>query len=218
MKIISKYKDYYDYLVGTYGIDPVMVYDRRFDYCERYFEFPSDALKEMKVYIAGKIYVIQIYKGEFYHTPQELMDLHFKMKKDGLDVYISRTYGHRWWKDRNKPPGLEFFQREFDEDNHKDTNINFILRTPIVVSTTWKDKADWKIDKVRDQIVSSYYSSILLKDYGFPKWYTADEMYQKICTFISYLKDHPEIPNKQSNIEKLLSHGFDKKKSFRHRK
>ncbi|UOP05387.1 hypothetical protein [Conchiformibius kuhniae] len=29
MKIISKYKDFYDYLVGMYGQDPVLVYDRR---------------------------------------------------------------------------------------------------------------------------------------------------------------------------------------------
>lgn len=31
MRIISKrgIKDYYDYLQGTYGIDPLVVYDRR---------------------------------------------------------------------------------------------------------------------------------------------------------------------------------------------
>ena len=29
MKIIDKYKDYYDYLQGIYGQDPLAVYDRR---------------------------------------------------------------------------------------------------------------------------------------------------------------------------------------------
>lgn len=29
MKIISKFKDYYDYLVGKYGEDPILVFDRR---------------------------------------------------------------------------------------------------------------------------------------------------------------------------------------------
>jgi len=29
MKIISKHKDYYDYCVGKFGRDPLMVYDRR---------------------------------------------------------------------------------------------------------------------------------------------------------------------------------------------
>lgn len=29
MKIISQYKDYYDYLIGFYGIDEKIVLDRR---------------------------------------------------------------------------------------------------------------------------------------------------------------------------------------------
>ena len=29
MKIISKYKDYYDYLTGIYGVDDKIVLDRR---------------------------------------------------------------------------------------------------------------------------------------------------------------------------------------------
>ena len=29
MKIISKYKDYYDFLLGKYGVDPKLVLDRR---------------------------------------------------------------------------------------------------------------------------------------------------------------------------------------------
>ena len=34
MKIISKFKDFYDHKVAKYGIDPVLVFDRR---------LPSDA-------------------------------------------------------------------------------------------------------------------------------------------------------------------------------
>lgn len=50
------------------------------------------------------------------------------------------------------------------------------------------------------------------------KFISAEEIYQQISAFIGYLKDHPEIPNKQTDLEKVQSHGFDLKKSFRHRK
>jgi hypothetical protein len=84
-----------------------------------------------------------------------------------------------------------------------------------------------KVDDNRDRYyaffdsnkkVTSSWNMCNLTDFGLAKYVPADEMYQKVYAFISYLKDHPEIPNKQTNEEKLLSHGFDKKISFRHRK
>ena len=50
MKIISKYKDYYDYLSGIYGEDPLKILDRR-------EVDPSDNIRTIvfcdKIYIKG---------------------------------------------------------------------------------------------------------------------------------------------------------------------
>ena len=42
MKIISKYKDYYDYLGGIYGRDDTLTYDRR-----KTEEFPYQKLEKL---------------------------------------------------------------------------------------------------------------------------------------------------------------------------
>ena len=55
MKIISKYKDYYDYLVGTYGEDPKLILDRR----EGFILSKDSTECKYQLYICGKI--IDIY-------------------------------------------------------------------------------------------------------------------------------------------------------------
>ena len=54
MKIISKYKDYYDYLSGIYGEDPLKVLDRR-------EVDPSDNIRT--IVFCDKIYIKEI-KGK----------------------------------------------------------------------------------------------------------------------------------------------------------
>ena len=49
MKIISKYKDYYDYLVGIYGEDPKLVLDRRDN------DFFTYKKNKIQLFIAGNI-------------------------------------------------------------------------------------------------------------------------------------------------------------------
>ena len=41
MKIISKHKDYYDWAVSIYGLDEIMVYDRRTDHLEKADDDPD---------------------------------------------------------------------------------------------------------------------------------------------------------------------------------
>ena len=42
MKILSNYKDYYDYLTGVYGEDPLIVLDRT-KYNQPFWEIPSQS-------------------------------------------------------------------------------------------------------------------------------------------------------------------------------
>ena len=55
----------------------------------------------------------------------------------------------------------------------------------------------------------------VLKEFGFPAYIDAHEMYQKVYAFLSWLKDNPEPPNNQSDKDKIVSHGMDAKRSFR---
>ena len=61
MKIISKYKDYYDYLQGIYGVDERLVLDRRKSDHQTYhsngvYHFLVGALVVEVLYVDGKFY------------------------------------------------------------------------------------------------------------------------------------------------------------------
>lgn len=54
-----------------------------------------------------------------------------------------------------------------------------------------------------------------LSDFGFASHIDANEMYQRIYAFLGWLKDNPAPPDNQTDKEKIVSHGFDKRTSFR---
>lgn len=217
MKIISKYKDYYDWVVGLYGEDPMMVYPRQFEYTDRPSDLASDKIiEEHRIHIAGESFLIYQLGKDFYHTSEELMELWRIIEEKNLQHPRSFYLGGWYWRDEGR--SLKYFQKFFDENNGKPTTINEKLRVPVL-----KEKTSWSSGGVIGTTKlkgggEQKWTSILLEDYGFAKWYDPKDMFQKIYAFISYLKDHPEIPNKQTNDEKIMSHGFDLKKSFRHRK
>ena len=47
MKIISKFRDFYDYKVAKYGVDEKLVYTRKI-YCEYFLNFYSNLRKEYR--------------------------------------------------------------------------------------------------------------------------------------------------------------------------
>ena len=209
MKIISKHKDYYDYLVGIYGMDEIMVYERNQPISYKWWEYPSDDTKELTFHIAGKEYTVYQYKDKFYHLPKELQQMNELVEKDGNKT----MYLNHWWR-YGKKDKLPIYQRQFDNNNGNETSVNMKLRLPVVVEYY---SGNLELDWGRRYGIKKY-DEVLLQNFGFPSWYSADYMWKEIYAFISKLKDHPPMPDNQTNEGKILSHGFDKKQSFRHRK
>lgn len=196
MKIISKFKDYYDYLQGIYGIDNFKVYKRNkiVKEAEISLQFEEEKWRARKPHffysfaINNKIYLmVKTEKGIFEVSKQILKDIGYH--KYGIDGIL---------KNIGKP-----------------TNVNKHTRKPVIVGVgilgnydSWSVYSkEWKID-----------SDPYLKSFSFHKVLSAHDIYIEVESFLGWMKDHPEIPNKQSNAEKLLAKGFDKKISFRHRK
>ncbi len=175
MRIISKHKDYYDYLQGVYGIDNNKVYKRE-DYiiCGDFISYWNSDHTVHCFAINNKLYTICQNKKGFYTDD--------KLKIQNSNPFLRRTI------------------------LLKTPTVNIERRKPIVYGRLWGNSINWvKGDPI-------------MKSFDFHKVLSAEQLYIEVETFLGYLKDHPEIPNNQSDIEKLLSHGFDKKKSFRHRK
>lgn len=204
MKIISKFKDYYDYLQGIYGIDDLLTFDRRSD--DSLVKLDQTKIDEVQTFtfaIAGTLYVIHCYKGSYYASREDVNNLNKILHKDEL-TQIDDNNSRRWYF-RDKEP-IHYTQEGWDKITRK-TDVNHKLRKPVLVIV-----GDYssKIDGWSD--------SVVLSDFKLIKALSAHDAFVNISSFLAWLNDHPEIPNKQTNEEKLLSHGFDKKKSFRHRK
>ena len=195
MKIISKYKDYYDYLQGIFGIDNYKIYKRDKIFKEHEFDLKFEDFKDRYLVphffysfaINNIIYVMVKTKTGIYPLSEKLLKS-LKYGKYAIESIL-----------------------EYDK---RATDINKTLRKPIVVgigklNSYWiyNRKSDWKTE-----------SDPYLKSFSFHKVLSAQELYIEVDSFLGWMKDNPEIPNKQTNAEKLLAKGFDKKISFRHRK
>lgn len=114
----------------------------------------------------------------------------------------------------------EFNRHEYEGDSYKidkldrinrntkwgqPTNVNSILRRPVVSYNGSEKNPEFEFVPI-------------LKEFGFAKWLDAETVYREIYDFLGWLIDNPEIPDKMTDREKVVSHGFDLKKSFRHRK
>ena len=95
----------------------------------------------------------------------------------------------------------------WEKENGAPSKLNRLKREPVLISEV---KTHRNYDPE--------YTPCILGQWDFHKALGAEEVYRDVSSLLGYLVDHPAIPNKQNDVENVLSHGFDVKKSFRHRK
>lgn len=227
MKIISKYKDYYDYLQGIWGMDERLILDRTLfsttpDYNNKYYQFPHIEL--IRFYICGNVV-----EGIYYQANIESIG-RFLFGKDIEDVighwiyttqskglskndpryYHIKVLGLKWnkpFKILKKPTpfyDLDHNQEKYRKNINKAQCPNYFLNCPIIKETRpTEDEFD----------LSRCEKFPILKDYSMHKVYSAQNMWLML---VEWLGREKTIPNNQTNTEKIMSHGFDVKTSFRH--
>jgi hypothetical protein len=199
MKLISNFKDYYDYLIGAkYGIDPLVVYER---ICSTegkdsewyksginrplFLDFP-DRYESWIIQFCGVTYYGHHYQRQFYYG---------EAAKDQIPYHVDNT------------------TRGICEDEHPNDRVKI---------NKWGFVYDRRIDhnKKEDCPVvliqgGSVIKNVKLSDYGFARIVPPEDTFLKITDFLSRAK---EIVNNQTDKEKIISHGFDTKISFRKEK
>lgn len=195
MKIIAKYKDYYDYLAGIYGIDDLLVYDRR-DGANILPEY--DSYFNYTIAFCGNLYNMVYHLGKFYHTISDFEQLWNMIINDrAAKSNAHLTFGVYGYMRRGK---IHFPSPKVEKKAMVlPTNINKKLREPILVKSC------------------KWVKPISLQELGFAKVKSAHEVYTEMSNFLGWLVDNPPLPDNQTDKEKVVSHGFDLKKSFRHR-
>lgn len=189
MKIISKYKDYYDYLVSKYGIDDKRVLDRtKFHPTKELYHCSG----------VGKVY---IYICDF--------------KIEVLEIGTRRVCGHnleKYGRLVSSNTG-DYYQIEGDRglvNVLKDPQLDLKLKPntkhdcPILIATSgyWHGSSD-RLEFEKFPI---------LKDYDIPNILDPDTIW---CMLVDWLSREKQIENKLTDKEKIITHGFDKVTSFR---
>jgi hypothetical protein len=198
MRIISKYKDYYDYLTGIYGEDPKLVLDRRVS--EQHMFWPSFPEK-IVLHICDKIV-----EGFW----------------DSESFYFGETLGK--FGKINTENKLDWFERSSDKVFVPYVGVHFKstygsgteLRKINVETTDDLQKRNTKLG-----------CPILFNGEKFEKFPILGKMnvgsvlppeviYKMLVDWLSARNSAFENrPDTRSDVDKLISRGFDKKESFR---
>jgi hypothetical protein len=186
MKILSKFKDYYDYLQGIYGIDENLILDRT--------EFTSMTYKPsincLKRFIIGDYLVEGLWHNNkmYYGKEIENLDLCHRYFDFGIDKE-------------------EFY-------SIKDGNFSniYVLKQPKLLkdSPAYKYKCPILIHIYNED----YDKNPILKEYSMNKVFSPVDIWLILSEFLGKLKDTNK-ESIQSNSEKIIAHGFDLKSSFR---
>jgi hypothetical protein len=202
MRILSKYKDYYDYLQGIYGIDNLVVLDRTEGFVDIEITFPpKNKYKKIVLCICDKEYQgLLDYKGNF-HWGDSIIDLPHvkKAKKKNFGFLYMPKYSETKYK----------FSGE-----HED---GYVELTPQKTEANQKKKCPILLAKSVMRGNYSYSEFPKLETYKIASILSPEKIWVDIYSWISKTKEEqetPEVPDK----EKVINKGFDKTWSFRNRK
>jgi len=197
MKILSKYKDYYDYLSGIWGEDPKLILDRREGNPKPIGEKYNFQLKEtgkITLIICGKLINGYKYQNRIYY---------------GEDIKQFSNIENSRWAGINYP--YTTIREDIGRSRHKDIyyalepvdgyiHINKKYNCPILIKSGWEG---WnKYPKLEELNLGSFIN--------------AETIYSWLQEYLAKEVDEQQniIPN-LTDVQKLENKGFNKKTSFR---
>ena len=193
MKIISKYKDYYDYLVSKYGIDNKIILDRRDGFVLKNIRpIEKGSYRVYNLHICGVQYdVVVSSKKEWFVTEEEKRALELRIRK-------AKGIKNQYWG----------WGRDNDTKFYVEHDLVEILPTP-------SEKNDrYNCPVILGARTGSGDEYPRLKDFKMTRILPPDEIYQKINAWLSE-RNEKKIVDNRTDIEKVQSAGFDKITSFR---
>ena len=228
MKIIDNKKDYYDYLASIYGIDELVVYDRRGSVSlnsekyllhgiEYYFShklLPLDKPLSEKKYWSLKSISKQreakAVKHKFNKTFKEGDVYHFVLEVG----YTHYRFEVERWKDE-KTPNLAHVETTL-LDTIKDVRQRY-SKVPMCIIPCQAEYWRWHHEEKWEEIKSSLTHRVenpILADTFIPKMISPTDIWHSLYEYLSSLRDKP-FTDTRSDVQKLESAGFDRKTSFR---
>ena len=195
MKIISKYKDYYDYLMGIYGVDEKIVLDRT--------EFGVPLYSNVvRFYICGKRLdgYFDSTENRFYFGDDLVAK--FPKRERKVSKWLRRFYANRREDLTERSVSIP-----------RPSSFSHLLAYPDLALD---------LDRVNEKnncpimcsglSLNEFIRFPKLEETGISKILPPQEIYLMLC---EWLAPKDDITDNRTDVEKLLSAGFDKKSSFR---
>lgn len=207
MKILSKYKDYYDFQVGIYGEDPNLVLDRR----EGKTKIDLNKDRVITLFIGNKV-VQGLYKDDrFYWGRQD------------IEPFATETFATKrrsaLWLSLNHPSKVLSF--DFNHASKSVWQYAYHLELEDIGNMNEELRAEY------ERLCKPYAISLLVKGIGVFPYPKLDEIavnkiidaktaWLMLTDFLSMEKQRAEksVPIGDDKL-RIKSHGFDLKTSFR---
>lgn len=235
MKIIDKYKDYYDWMVSIYGMDPKIIYDRRgsikidtnhndsdfysSQLCGQYGKLKNEnntiSIDTLLKLFSHKIYTKDDYEARWYRyfdktTPQNF----YFVLQVGYVRYIFKV--ERFLNENNKivlKPSL--FKKD---DNVRKDYSNAPIYLYGLQYNKWSNEfiEDYGNDNTRitKNPKPNLLENPILNNTYITGFISPNEMWNNIYNYLISVNDK-EIIDTRTNDQHIESNGFDKKISFR---
>jgi hypothetical protein len=212
MKIISKFKDYYDYLQGIYGIDEKLILDRT-KFVNRY---PYGENAVVRFFICG-VGVEGLFRAGKFWYGNELEQFsdkkHHFWGNSGNYYFVkpnpAKLYGGSGSRVLKVPMKFKDWiqvQETIAYQNRKvEVCPNDKYDCPILVEDHYYKTGCYEED--------GFCQNPILSEYQFHKVFSAQDIWFMLTEWLGREK---QIKEMRSDKEKLLSNGFDLKTSFRH--
>lgn len=197
MYILSKYKDYYDYLTGIYGVDPKLILDRREGFIHEIgkYEYQSKESYKINLIICGRRIEGYRYQNKIYYG-QDLIQ--FKNKENSKSIFRKVNYPHITIE-KEKFRGKYEVQLALEPIEGFDI-INKQYNCPILI----------------EKGLNNYEKFPKLEELNLASFIPAEQLYQWLSQWLAHQIDEQQnIKSNLTNIEKIENKGFDKIKSFR---
>lgn len=213
MIIKSQFTDYYDHAAFLYGMpDPAVVYpraplldDAKIPCASFVFGLNSSVLRDTEaklIVIVGYLYLVVKCDERW-----RIFDVNtFPGYFIGTDEFNERTKGLKRWQAQRLgfSQGREISLKQCQYDRAAFETCRE-LKAPVFAIT--------KFGEIERGVPR-------LSDYGFPSVLAPEQVFQMIEYFLmNSINESPDtMPRSEmADIDKVVSHGFDKKVSFRHR-
>lgn len=193
MKIIDNKKDYYDYLMGIYGMDEKIVYDRRGSITYDWFvkeqsQDSLDKMSSMDVKIGNLVYTVLKDKEGKWVCPPEI-----------------KLYS---WRDDTRPNPITPNEKELKKIFSNAQTGEDLTKEPVAISVYFTRKYWYETCKVFIK------KPILATFPAITKVVPAEKVWDEIYNYIASQYDKP-IVDTRTDEQKAESAGFDRKTSFR---